>query len=89
MATAGAGVLMEKSLNLSEKQVGGDALGLLAALFYAGYILIVGRLTRFISIDYSGAEKSTASLKGLCGCLAEGGRPLAGGYTGWLPYREN
>ena len=43
-AVAGAGVLMGESLNLSAKQLGGDALGLLAALFYAGYILIVGRL---------------------------------------------
>ncbi|MSO85312.1 MAG: DMT family transporter [Rhodospirillales bacterium] len=43
-ALAGAGVLMGESLNLSARQLGGDALGLLAALFYAGYILIVGRL---------------------------------------------
>lgn len=43
-AVAGAVVLMGESLNLSAKQLGGDALGLVAALFYAGYILIVGRL---------------------------------------------
>lgn len=43
-AIAGAGVLMGESLTLSAAQAGGDALGLLAAVFYAGYILIVGRL---------------------------------------------
>ncbi len=43
-AIAGAGILMGESFSLSVKQLGGDALGLLAALFYAGYILIVGRL---------------------------------------------
>jgi drug/metabolite transporter (DMT)-like permease len=46
LATAilGTGILMGKSLSLSPAQFGGDALGLLAALFYAGYILIVGRM---------------------------------------------
>lgn len=43
-AVAGAGILMGESLGLSAAQLGGDALGLLAAVFYAGYILIIGRL---------------------------------------------
>jgi drug/metabolite transporter (DMT)-like permease len=43
-ALAGTAILMGRSLGLSPAQLGGDALGLLAALFYAGYILIVGRL---------------------------------------------
>ena len=49
-AIAGAGILMGESLSFSARQLGGDALGLLAALFYAGYILIIGKLrARFSS----------------------------------------
>jgi drug/metabolite transporter (DMT)-like permease len=43
-ALAGTVVLMSRSLSLSPAHLGGDALGLLAALFYAGYILVAGRL---------------------------------------------
>lgn len=43
-AIVGTGILMGKSLSLSAAQFGGDALGLLAAFFYSGYILVVGRL---------------------------------------------
>lgn len=43
-ALVGTGILMGESFNLSAAQLGGDALGLLAAFFYSGYILIVGRL---------------------------------------------
>jgi len=44
LALAGTAILMGQSLSLSPAQLGGDALGLLAALFYAGYILVAGRL---------------------------------------------
>jgi drug/metabolite transporter (DMT)-like permease len=43
-ALAGTGILMGESLSLSPTQLGGDGLGLVAAAFYAGYILVVGRL---------------------------------------------
>ncbi|HEY5791494.1 MAG TPA: DMT family transporter [Gammaproteobacteria bacterium] len=44
LALAGAAVLMGQSLSLDPGRLAGDALGLLTALFYAGYILAVGRL---------------------------------------------
>jgi drug/metabolite transporter (DMT)-like permease len=44
LAMAGAAVLMGQSLSFGVEQLLGDALGLLAALFYASYILAVGRL---------------------------------------------
>lgn len=53
LALAGAVVLMGRSLNLSTEALFGDALGLLTAMFYGGYILAVGRLR---------AEFSTATI---------------------------
>lgn len=53
LALAGALVLMGQSLRLSADHLFGDALGLLTAVFYAGYILSVGRLR---------AEFSTATI---------------------------
>lgn len=44
LALAGALVLMGQSLRLSADHLFGDALGLLTAVFYAGYILSVGHL---------------------------------------------
>lgn len=44
LALAGALVLMGQSLALSADHLYGDGLGLLTAAFYAGYILVVGRL---------------------------------------------
>lgn len=43
-ALAGACVLMGRSFTLSREHVLGDALGLVTAMFYAGYIVAVGRL---------------------------------------------
>jgi drug/metabolite transporter (DMT)-like permease len=43
-ALAGSGLLMSRSLAAGRRNVLGDAFGLLAALFYAGYLLGVGRL---------------------------------------------
>jgi drug/metabolite transporter (DMT)-like permease len=44
LAIAGAATLMGDSLALAPGQLGGDALGVLTAVFYAGYILTVGQL---------------------------------------------
>jgi len=44
LALAGATVLMGSSLGLSREHVVGDVLGLSTAVFYAAYILAVGRL---------------------------------------------
>ncbi|CBS85857.1 DMT family transporter [Azospirillum lipoferum] len=53
LALAGAVVLMGQSFQLSADHLFGDALGLLTAVFYAGYILSVGHLR---------AEFSTATI---------------------------
>ena len=44
LAIGGAIVLMGESMNLSASHIVGDALGIVTAMFYAGYILSVGRL---------------------------------------------
>ena len=44
VALLGAGVLMGDSLSLSHQSFVGDVLGALAAVFYASYILAIGRL---------------------------------------------
>jgi drug/metabolite transporter (DMT)-like permease len=49
LAIAGAGTLMGESLALSPATFGGDLLGVLTAVFYAGYILTVGRLRARLS----------------------------------------
>lgn len=43
LALAGAAVLVSGSLRISWQTAGGDALGLFAAVFYSGYILLVAR----------------------------------------------
>ncbi|MCW2237426.1 DMT family transporter [Azospirillum canadense] len=53
LSVGGAVVLMGQSLQLSPEHLFGDALGMLTALFYGGYILSVGRLR---------AEFSTATI---------------------------
>lgn len=44
VALAGAAVLVGVSMEMGETRLMGDALGLLAAVFYGGYLLIVSRL---------------------------------------------
>lgn len=44
LALLGAGMLMGDSLSVSDRQLTGDVLGVITALFYASYILAVGRL---------------------------------------------
>lgn len=63
-ALAGAAVLMGESFTLNTRHLFGDALGLLTAVFYAGYILSVQRLR----VDFSTATIMTWS--GVVTCLA-------------------
>jgi drug/metabolite transporter (DMT)-like permease len=46
VSLSGVAVLMGESLNVSMKTLAGDALGLFAAWFYAGYILTVSRVRK-------------------------------------------
>jgi len=59
MALVGMGVLMSQSLTIDLDHLWGDGLGLLTAVFYAGYILAVGRLRHEFStvtiMTWSGA----------------------------------
>ena len=64
LALVGACVLMGRSLNLSPSHLLGDALGVITAMFYAAYIVAVGRLR---------ARFSTATImawSGLATCAA-------------------
>jgi drug/metabolite transporter (DMT)-like permease len=54
IAIIGAALLMGHSLTLSLEHLHGDAFGLIAAVFYAGYLLMVSRLR--------GAARSTAQI---------------------------
>jgi drug/metabolite transporter (DMT)-like permease len=59
VALAGAVLLVGGDLGLGARQLFGDALAVLAALFYAGYILVVSRLRATLStaavMTYGGA----------------------------------
>ncbi len=46
IALSGAAMVMGASLDLGQRHIMGDALGILTAIFYAGYILSVKRLRR-------------------------------------------
>jgi len=51
LAMSGAVILMGSSTQLSPDHIKGDMLGMLAAIFYAGYLLMVGRLrSRFTTV---------------------------------------
>jgi drug/metabolite transporter (DMT)-like permease len=85
VALVGAVILMGQSVTLSPDHLLGDALGLITAVFYAGYIVAVGRLR---------ATQSTATImasSGLITCallfvvtLASGEAMLASTATGWM-----
>lgn len=49
LGVLGAAILMGDSLQLDQEHLFGDALGLLTAVFYGGYILTVSRLRRHFS----------------------------------------
>lgn len=84
LALAGAIVLMGQSFQLNADHLFGDALGLLTAGFYAGYILSVGRLR---------AEFSTATIMTWSGAISaavllpiglyDGEAMLPASATGW------
>lgn len=84
-ALFGMMVLMSESFTISLEHLGGDALGLLTAVFYASYILSVGRLR---------AEFSTATIMTWSGVVSavvllpaaaiSGDILLATTTTGWL-----
>ncbi|ANC90765.1 EamA/RhaT family transporter [Azospirillum humicireducens] len=85
LALGGAIVLMGQSFQLSPEHLFGDALGLLTAVFYGGYILSVGHLRAEFStatiMTWSGAITAAVLLPlGLYG----GEAMLPGSAAGWL-----
>lgn len=84
LALGGAVVLMGRSLQLSPDHLFGDALGLLTAVFYGGYILSVGRLRAEFStatiMTWSGVVTGAALLPL---ALLSGESLIASTATGW------
>ena len=63
LALVGAIVLMSSSANFSARHLQGDILGMITAVFYAGYLLTIGRLrARFSTITIMFWSSLTASL---------------------------
>ena len=84
LAIAGAIVLMGQSVRLSMDALFGDALGLVTAMFYGGYILAVGRLRSEFStatiMTWSGVVTALALLPL---ALLSGESLVAGTAWGW------
>jgi drug/metabolite transporter (DMT)-like permease len=84
VALAGAGILMGRSLTVGLDHLAGDALGLVTALFYGGYILSVGRLRAGFStatiMTWSGVVTALALLPVV---LASGESLLPHSGHGW------
>lgn len=84
-ALGGAVILMGKSFDLGPRHLLGDALALTTALFYAGYIVVVGRLR---------ARRSTAAIMAWSGLVTgaallpvavlSGESLIATGLEGWV-----
>ncbi len=84
LALAGAAVLMGRSFRIGPDHLFGDALGLLTALFYGGYILAVGRLRADFStatiMTWTGVVTAAALLPL---ALLSGESLIAGTPGGW------
>lgn len=84
-AIAGACVLMGASVRLSAEHLAGDALGLLTAVFYAGYILTVGRLRARLPTATVMAVSGLVTAAALLPlALAAGERLAPSSLHGWL-----
>jgi len=85
LAIAGAGLLTGASLSLDIRQVYGDLLGVLTAVFYGAYQLSVARLRRFHAAFSIMAWSSLFSAFGLFGgALAMGETLLPQTLMGWV-----
>ena len=83
-ALAGAGLLMRGSV-LGSGDLVGDLLGILAAVFYAGYLLGIGRLRARCTTAAAMAWSGLGALVGLLASVAIlGERLLPATRTGWL-----
>lgn len=84
VALAGAALLMSRSLSSGHRL--GDALGLLAAIFYAGYLLGIGRLRARVSTATAMAWSGLGAAAGLLiAAPTLGERLLPESGRGWIP----
>jgi len=84
VALGGATILMGDSFSLSRGHVLGDALGLLTAVFYASYILSVGRLReRHSTATIMAWSATTAAILLLPVSIAAGEPLFTGSFEGW------
>lgn len=84
VALAGATVLMGQSVALSARQLHGDALALLTAALYAGYIVAVGRLRAGLTTAAIMARSGTVSGAALLvATLATGESLIPATAGGW------
>ena len=85
LALAGTVLLVGESFHLSAQHLQGDALGLVTAIFYAGYLLSVKELRREFStatiMTWSGAVSSAVLLPAT---LLSGEGLFPSGTAGWL-----
>ncbi len=85
VALVGAAVLLGVSFDAGGTPVAGDALGLLAAVFYGGYLLTVSRLrTRFSTAIIMAFTASAGALALLPVALVMGESIVAVTAAGWL-----
>ena len=85
LAVGGAAILMGDSLSIGSDHVLGDSLGLVTALFYTAYILLVGRLRqRFASATILAWTSLPTIIVLLVVTLAMGEPLVATTLTGWL-----
>ncbi len=85
VALAGACVLMGDSVRLSLSNAFGDVLGLITAIFYAGYILAVGRLRARLSTATIMAWSGTVTCAALLPLAFVSGESLQpASIDGWL-----
>ncbi len=84
LALAGAIVLMSSSASYSSEHIRGDILGMITAIFYAGYLLTVGRLRmRFSTVTIMFWSSLTASLVLFPVSWFSGGFALPDTAYGW------
>lgn len=84
VALLGAALLMSRSLSAPVGQLRGDAFGLAAAIFYAGYLLAVSRLRASLSTAWVMTWScAIGALVLLPPMLAENGSVLAESLSGW------
>lgn len=77
LAMGGAIVLMGESLTISSEQIMGDVLGVVTAVFYAAYILSIGRLRARFSTSVLMFWSTVYTAAGLLVCTLIAGEGLA------------